>query len=74
MKTKCFHCSVNRRFLARIERKCDAILALLRPRTEDRDIDRAIDIMHEQARRMKAMAIKEAQRYREQFSPNKQRR
>jgi hypothetical protein len=30
--------------------------------------------MHEQARRMKAMAIKEAQRYREQFSSNRQRR
>ena len=75
MKTKCFHCSVNRRVLARIERKCDAILALLRPRTEDRDIDRGIDIMHEQARRMKAMAIEEARRYnREQFSPNRQRR
>lgn len=73
MKTKSFHYSVNRRALARIERKCDVILAILRPRTEGRNIDRAIDIMHEQARRMKAMAIRETRRYREQFSPNKQR-
>lgn len=64
----------SRKRLARIERKCDTILALLRPRAQEKDLDRTISLMHIQARRMKTQAIKEAQRFRETFSSRKPRR
>lgn len=64
----------NRKRLARIERKCDTILALLRPRAEEKELDRTISLMHFQARRLKDQAIKEAQRFRETFSSRKPRR
>lgn len=64
----------SRKRLARIERKCDTILALLRPRSEEKELDRTISLMHIQARRMKTLAIKEAQRFRETFPSRKPRR
>lgn len=64
----------NRKRLARIERKCDTILALLRPRAEEKELDRTISLMHFQARRLKDQAIKEAQRFRETLSSRKPRR
>ena len=64
----------SRKRLARIERKCDTILALLRQRAEEKELDRTISLMHLQARRMKAQAIKEAQRFRETFPSRKPRR
>lgn len=64
----------NKKRLARIEHKCDAILSLLKNRAEDKDLDRAISLMHLQARRMKAQAIKEAQRFRDTFTSRKPRR
>ncbi len=48
------HYQHSRKRLARIERKCDTILALLRPRAEEKELDRTISLMHLQARRMKA--------------------
>lgn len=65
---------LGRKRLARIERKCDIILALLRPRAEEKELDRTIGLMHIQARRMKAQAMKEAQRFRETFTSRKPRR
>ena len=64
----------NRKRLVRIERKCDTILALLRPRAEEKELDRTISLMHFQARRLKDQAIKEAQRFRETVSSRKPRR
>lgn len=64
----------NRKRLVRIERKCDTILALLRPRAEEKELDRTISLMHFQARRLKDQAIKEAQRFRETLSSRKPRR
>ena len=53
---------------------CPAYIALLRPRAEEKELDRTISLMHLQARRMKAQAIKEAQRFRETFPSRKPRR
>lgn len=64
----------NRKRLVRIEHKCDTILALLRPRAEEKELDRTISLMHFQARRLKDQAIKEAQRFRETLSSRKPRR
>lgn len=74
MKKDNTHYQHSRKRLARIERKCDTILALLRPRTEEKELDRTISLMHIQARRMKAEAMKEAQRFRETFPSRKPRR
>lgn len=63
----------NRKRLARIERKCDTIIALLRPHVQEKELDRTISLMHFQARRLKDQAIKEAQRFRETFSSRKPR-
>lgn len=60
--------------LARIERKCDAILAMLHPHVEEKELDRTISLMHIQAQRMKTQAMKEAQRFRETFPSRKSRR
>lgn len=68
------HYQHSRKRLARIERKCDTILALLRPHLEEKELDRTISLMHIQARRMKTLAIKEAQRFRETFPSRKPRR
>lgn len=74
MKKDNTHYQHSRKRLARIERKCDKILALLRPRAEEKELDRTISLMHIQARRMKAEAMKEAQRFRETFLSRKPRR
>ena len=63
-----------RKRLARIERKCERILTLLSKHAEDDELDRAIGMMHRQARRMRAQAMKEAQRFRETFTSRKPRR
>lgn len=68
------HYPNSRKRLARIERKCDTILALLRTGAEEKELDRTISLMHIQARRMKAQAKKEAQRFRETFPSRKPRR
>lgn len=63
-----------RKRLARIERKCDIILSLLRPRSEEKELDSAIEAMHLQARRMKDLAAIEARSFREAFHVRKPRR
>lgn len=63
-----------KRRLARIESKCDMILSMLGTRAEEKELDRTISFMHLQARRMKAQAMKEAQRFRETFTSRKPRR
>lgn len=57
-----------RKRLARIERKCERILTLLSEPAEENELDRAIGMMHRQARRMRAQAMKEARDYREKLS------
>lgn len=61
----------DRKRLARVERKCDAILSLLEARKEDKEIDRTIRLLHIQARRMKEQALREARRIRESLSSRK---
>lgn len=61
----------DRKRLARVERKCDAILSLLDAREEDKEIDRTISLLHIQARRMKEQALGEARRIRESLSSRK---
>lgn len=61
----------ERKRLARVERKCDAILSLLDAREEDKEIDRTISLLHIQARRMKEQALREARRFRESLSSRK---
>lgn len=61
----------DRKRLARVERKCDAILSLLDAREEDKEIDRTISLLHIQARRMKEQALREARRIRESLSSRK---
>ena len=63
-----------RKRLARIERKCERILTLLSKHAEDDELDRAIGMMHRQARRMRAQAMKEARDYREKLSSRGARR
>lgn len=74
MKRNNINYPCTKKRLARIERKCDTILSQLRHRAEDKELDRTISLMHLQARRMKAYAIKEAQRFRETFPSRKPRR
>lgn len=74
MKKDNTHYQHGRKRLARIEHKCDIILALLRPRAEEKELDRTISLMHLQARCMKVQAMKEAQLFRETFSSRKPRR
>lgn len=57
-----------RKRLARIERKCERILTLLIEPAEENELDRAIGMMHRQARMMRAQAMKEARDYREKLS------
>lgn len=62
----------DRKRLARVERKCDAILSLLDAREEDKEIDRTISLLHIQARRMKDQALIQDNgllRYREKGIP-----
>lgn len=73
-KENTHHSPKIRRRLARIERKCDTILSLLRSRKDATELDRAISLMHMQARLMKTQAMKEAQRFRDTFSSRKPRR
>ena len=61
----------DRKRLARVERKCDAILSLLDAREEDKEIDRTISLLHIQALRMKEQALREARRIRESLSSRK---
>jgi len=60
-KNKSYNPDPYKRRLARIERKCDLIISLLARNSEDKELDRTINLMHHRARLLKDLAIKEAQ-------------
>ena len=60
--------------LARIERKCDAILSILSRKAIDDELDCVIEKMHRQARLMEQQAREEAIAVRNMYSSAKVRR